>query len=75
MKTMMNESFDAQLVTQEFINDPYPILHFLQLEAPVYWSESIGGWIITRYEDVLVTFRDVAHFSNEGRLAGQLRLN
>ncbi len=68
MKTMMNESFDSKLITEEFVRDPYPILQLLQSEAPVYWSESIGGWIITRYEDILVTFRDVAHFSNEGRL-------
>src|SRR5205085_3306390 len=61
-------SLDSALVSDDFMRDPYAILHRLQSESPVYWSESIGAWIVTRYDDVVVTFRDVAHFSNEGRL-------
>jgi hypothetical protein len=30
-------------------------------------SHPIGGWILTRYDDIVPTFRDVAHFSNYGR--------
>jgi cytochrome P450 len=61
-------ALDAALISDEFLRDPYPIMHRLRAEAPVYWSESVGAWIITRYDDVVTTFRDVAHFSNEGRL-------
>ncbi len=64
----INQAIDATLISDEFLRDPYPTLRQLQEEAPVFWSESIGGWIVTRYDDVMVTFRDVAHFSNEGRL-------
>ncbi len=60
---------DDRLVSDEFLDDPYPLLRQLQEEDPVYWSESIGGWIVTRYDDVVPTFRDVAHFSNYGRFA------
>ena len=63
-----NPDLDAALVSNEFLVDPYPTLRQLQTEAPVVWSDSVGAWIVTRYDDVLVTFRDVAHFSNEGRL-------
>src|SRR4026207_165764 len=59
---------DAALVSDEFLRDPYALMAQLQAAAPVYWSESIGAWIITRFDDVVTTFRDVAHFSNEGRL-------
>ena len=60
---------DEKLVSDEFLDDPYPLLRYLQEEDPVYWSESIGGWIVTRYDDIVPTFRDVAHFSNYGRFA------
>ena len=62
-------AIDKELVSDEFLDDPYPLLRQLREEDPVYWSESIGGWIVTRYNDIIPTFRDVAHFSNEGRLA------
>jgi cytochrome P450 len=35
----------------------------------VHWSDSIGAWILTRYDDMVVTFKETANFSNEGRLA------
>jgi cytochrome P450 len=62
-------AIDEKLVSDEFLDDPYPLLGSLQQEDPVYWSESIGGWIVTRYDDIVPTFRDVAHFSNYGRFA------
>lgn len=68
MKNKSDILVDSILISDEFLRDPYPTLRQLQAEAPVYWSEAVGAWIITRYDDVLVTFRDVAHFSNEGRL-------
>ncbi len=60
--------FEAQLVSEAFLRDPYPLLHQMRSEAPVYWSDTIGGWLLTRYDDIGVTFRDTAHFSNEHRL-------
>ena len=68
MNGTLSESIDLALVSDEFLRDPYPTLRRLQSEAPVYWSESVGAWIVTRYDDVVTTFRDVAHYSNEGRL-------
>jgi cytochrome P450 len=65
---MTDEAIDSVLISEEFLRNPYPMLHRLRSEAPVYWSESIGGWVITRYDDVITTFRNVAPFSNEGRL-------
>jgi cytochrome P450 len=59
---------EQQLVSKEFIADPYPLLHELREEAPVYWSEAIGAWLLTRYDDILVSFKDTDSFSNENRL-------
>jgi cytochrome P450 len=59
---------DDALVSPEFVDDPYPTLDILRETDPVHWSESIGGWVLTRYDDILRTFKDVGHYSNEGRL-------
>jgi pimeloyl-[acyl-carrier protein] synthase len=69
MPTAFLNPIDDLLISDEFLDDPYPLLRQLQMEEPVYWSESIGGWIVTRYDDIVPTFRDVAHFSNYGRFA------
>ena len=38
----------------------------------MHWSESLGGWVVTRHDDVTETYLNVAHYSNEGRLAGTM---
>lgn len=67
MKTTTT-SIEQLLVTQEFLADPYPLLRRLREEAPVYWSDVIGSWILTAYDDIIATFKDPANFSNENRL-------
>lgn len=42
----------------EVLADPYPVLHLLQDEDPVHWSEILGGWVLTRYEDVKAALGD-----------------
>lgn len=64
----VSPSFEEVIVTPGFLADPYPVLRRMREEAPVYWSDAIGGWLLTRYDDVMVTFKDTAHFSNENRL-------
>ena len=61
-------ALDASLVSDDFIRDPYATLDRLRVADPVHWSESIGGWVLTRYDDAVVTFMEVASYSNEGRL-------
>ena len=34
------------------IADPYPVFRTLQENDPAHWSESLGGWVLTRYADV-----------------------
>ena len=35
------------------LKNPYPLFSYLRDEQPVYWSESLRAWVITRYDDVL----------------------
>lgn len=66
---LRSDEFDRYLVSRDFIANPYPALRRMQAELPVYWSGSIGGWLITRYDDIMPTFRNTKEYSNEGRLA------
>src|ERR1700693_1014105 len=41
-----------------FIADPFPSFARLRAEDPVHHSTALGGWILTRYQDVLAVVRD-----------------
>ena len=69
MTDTSDREFDHLLVSREFLADPYPLLHRLREEHPVYWCEPIGGWILSKYDDIIATFKDVDHYGTEGRLA------
>jgi len=60
--------FDHLLNSPEFEQNPYPLYHQLRAEAPAYWSEAWGCWLLTRYDDVVNTLRDHKRFSSVGRL-------
>jgi cytochrome P450 len=42
----------------EVVADPYPAWERLREEDPVHWSESLGGWVLTRYADVRAALAD-----------------
>src|SRR3979411_389658 len=72
MNSALNSEIETQLDSPELISDPYPLLRRLREEEPVYWSDAIGGWIMTRYDDIVVSFKQTGHFSNENRLGQAL---
>jgi cytochrome P450 len=41
-----------------FIASPYPHYEVLRDEAPVLWSDLLGGWLITRFDDVATVLRE-----------------
>ncbi len=47
-----------QLGSSNFLQDPYPVLAQLAKHDPVYWSNELNAWILTRYDDVLSAFQD-----------------
>jgi cytochrome P450 len=38
--------------------DPYPWLHALRARDPVCWDDILGGWVLTRYDDVRTALAD-----------------
>ncbi|HEY6140460.1 MAG TPA: cytochrome P450 [Thermoanaerobaculia bacterium] len=46
------------------LDDPRPFYARARREEPVFWSESLGVWVVTRYEDVCAVARNAALFSS-----------
>ena len=61
-------TLDSVLTDEGFTQDPYPAYRRLREEAPVFWSEAWGAWLMTRLDDVTVCLRDHDRFSSRGRL-------
>ncbi|MEZ0154521.1 MAG: cytochrome P450 [Candidatus Reddybacter sp.] len=45
------------------INNPFPIFARLQEEAPIHWSDTARGWVVTRYEDCKAVLLDKRYSS------------
>ncbi len=68
MTSIADWSIDDALLSPEFFANPYPLYHRLRVEAPVYRSEAWGGWVLTRYADVVNVLRRPDRFSSAGRV-------
>jgi cytochrome P450 len=66
--------FDPLLTSHEFAQNPYPTYHWLRREAPIYWSDLWGCWILTRYRDIVSTLQNPKRFSSVGRLTAAMEL-
>lgn len=42
----------------EVIADPFPVFQELREQAPLYHSSVLGGWVLTRYDDVKTAISD-----------------
>ncbi|GAA4629241.1 cytochrome P450 [Actinoallomurus vinaceus] len=59
---------DFDITADWHVADPYPFLTRLRHERPVFWSEHLRMWVITRYADVRDAYRDHRRFSSIGSL-------
>lgn len=48
--------------------NPYAVLAHARREAPVFYAEAFGFWVVTRHEDVLSVLKDEEAFSSIGAL-------
>ena len=56
----------------EFLADPYPYFERLHAEAPVFWNEPYGFWMITKYDDVVAAAKNIKLFSSSAGPASGL---
>lgn len=45
---------DYDLLSAGLLADPYPLYRALRSAEPLHYSERLGGWCLTRYEDVRI---------------------
>ncbi|HKP42743.1 cytochrome P450 [Mycobacterium sp.] len=48
--------------------NPYPTYAQARHEAPIFYSQFFGGWVVTRYDDIQAVVKDTKTFSNSGSL-------
>ncbi|MBW8485440.1 cytochrome P450 [Actinomadura parmotrematis] len=59
---------DFDVTADWHVADPYPFLRRLRDERPVFWSDHLRMWVLTRHDDVRNAYRDNATFSSIGSL-------
>lgn len=68
----MTDTLDDQIAVAissgAFFTDPYPLFRRLRESAPVHFSPTVGGWLLTRHSDVDAVLRDPVTFSSKGRV-------
>jgi cytochrome P450 len=55
---MPEPSDPYDLMTPAALADPFPVYRRLRDDDPVHWSASYGGWLLTRYDDVVRCLKD-----------------
>ena len=65
---MLDELISHSLLDKSYFRNPFPLFHELRSRAPIFRSEVIGGWIITRHEDCDAVLKDSETFSSKGRI-------
>ncbi|MFI5960319.1 cytochrome P450 [Cryptosporangium sp. NPDC051539] len=48
---------------EEYLRDPYPVFGQARAEAGAYYSDDLGYWVLTRYDDIRQVVRDTTNFS------------
>ncbi len=56
---------DLDLKSWRNVQDPFPLYTWLRDHEPVHWSESLGGWVVTRWADVVSIFNRPETFSSD----------
>lgn len=59
------------LAEPETLRDPYPAYARMRAAEPVYWSEAIDSWVLTRYEDCAAVLRNSRAFASDWRRTGE----
>jgi cytochrome P450 len=58
-------SLGTEITVEQLESDPYPIYEQLRAEQPVCFVESVGLWLVTRWDDVQFVDKNPALFTGE----------
>ncbi|MFD0856408.1 cytochrome P450, partial [Actinomadura adrarensis] len=59
---------DFDITSDWHVARPYPFLRRLRHEHPVFWSDHLRMWVLTRYDDVRNAYREHETYSSIGSL-------
>jgi cytochrome P450 PksS len=72
---MLSDATETYPLTDPaFLEDPYPVYHRMRRRDPVYRSDALGGWVLTRYDDVLASFRNPALSADRAEVFARVQL-
>ena len=54
----MPDSLEISIFSQAFLEDPFPFYEQLRAREPVYWSDELRAWLVSRYADVKTLLAD-----------------
>ena len=57
------DGLSDDLMAPAVVHDPHSYYARLQATDPVHWNDRWGGWVVTRYEDVVAVLRNHDDFS------------
>jgi cytochrome P450 len=51
-----------------YFSDPFPLFSQLRRNHPVFYSSTLGGWVVTRFQDVSEILHNHEDYSSKGRV-------
>jgi cytochrome P450 len=70
----MVDSVEISIFSKAFLENPFPIYEQLREREPVYWSDELGAWLVSRYDDVKMLLADERVTPDQKAWAGHQRL-
>ena len=71
-RDLLKRLFGPKLFGPKMLADPYPNYARLRSADPVHWADQFGGWVLTRYADVIAVLRSPDASSERIAAARQL---
>ena len=65
---MLDDLISESFSNKSYFSNPYPLFETLRRESPIFYSKIIGGWVLTKHEDVDSVLRNSEVFSSKGRI-------
>ena len=66
---MSGELLLRQAINDEtYFSNPFPLFSALRKNDPVFYSDSLGGWVVTKFQDVSDILHNHQAYSSKGRV-------
>lgn len=63
-----NQLLKQSLESEEYFSNPFPLFSELRRNYPIFFSETLGGWVVTRFQDVSEILHNHEDYSSKGRV-------